>query len=148
VQDRVLGLDSGADDYLAKPFEIDELLARVRALLRRKEKDRLTNNRLVIGDIELDKSTATVFCGTKQLQITRREFNILALLMESPNEVMSNETIMARVWPSDSSVPADAVRFHITRLRAKLRSASQQAADSIKAVYGMGYRFDVKKNAD
>jgi len=142
VQDRVQGLDSGADDYLAKPFEIDELLARVRALLRRKEKDRMTNSRLAIGDIELDKKSATVFCQGKQLQITRREFNILTLLMESPNQVLDNEAIIARVWPSDTGATPDVVRFHITRLRSKLRKASESAGDSIKSVYGMGYRFE------
>lgn len=143
VQDRVVGLDSGADDYLAKPFEIDELLARVRSLLRRKEKGSLVQSRLVIGDIELDKTNATVFCQGKQLQITRREFNILTLLMEFPNQVMSNETIVQRVWPTDASASPDVVRFHITRLRTKLRRASEAAGNSIKAVYGMGYRFEV-----
>ena len=143
LQDRVVGLDSGADDYLGKPFEIDELLARVRALLRRKEKGTLTQSKLVIGDIELDKGKGTVFCRGKQLQITRREFNILTLLMEAPNQVMSNEAIVQRVWPTDASASPDVVRFHMTRLRTKLRGASEAAGDSIKAVYGVGYRLEV-----
>lgn len=142
LKDKVTGLDAGADDYLAKPFELDELHARLRALARRKGEIR--SNHLTIGDLELDKDNGEVtLCGEK-VQITRREFMILELLAENPDQTFSSEAIVDRIWPCSSEISSEVVRCHITRLRQKLSRISESAKPSIKSVYGLGYRLEFR----
>jgi DNA-binding response OmpR family regulator len=141
LKDKITGLDAGADDYLIKPFELDELHARVRALLRRKDKQ-FESMQLTVGDISLDSESGTVVVASKRVQLTRREFGILEVLMQQPDETIAADTIIERVWPTDSDASPDLLRCHLTRLRTKLKQVSESAAQSIKAVYGLGYRLE------
>ena len=139
VDDKEQGLDSGADDYLTKPFEMRELSARVRALLRRPASD-VTNNVLKAGHLSLDRQTHEVRRGDQVLNLLPKEFALLEFLMRYPNEVCSLETLLNRVWPSDSDSSPDTVRVHLTHLRNKLQP---KGGPQIKTVYGVGYKLEL-----
>lgn len=131
--DLVRGLDSGADDYIRKPFSIMELLSRVRALLRRtaEESPRL----LCVGDIRLDRDRHTVFSGENQVELTFKEFELLSFLMANPEVVLSRESIMQAVWGTDYEGETRTVDMHIKTLRQKLGPAGSQ----IGTVRNVGY---------
>lgn len=142
TRDKVAGLDAGADDYLAKPFELEELHARLRAMMRRKGKSEFESDRIVVGDLEIDTVNREVHIQGHRIQITRKEFGILELLARHANTTLSAETIVQRAWPSDSDTSPEVVRTHIARLRNKLRSQSEGAGELIKVIYGVGYKFE------
>jgi len=140
--DRVVGLELGADDYIVKPFSMRELLARVRAVLRRsalagaEATDRLQSP----GGLQIDPEAHTATVGRQPLALTRLEFELLALLMSHPGRTFSREHLLQTVWGYDFAGEPRAVDSTVKRLRAKLRRASPEA-DCIETVRGVGYRL-------
>ena len=132
VSDRVLGLDAGADDYLVKPFAIDELLARVRALTRRESTRR--SSILHNGPIEMDTLSQTVTVGGNPVKLTHREYELLEALIRNQGRVLSREQIIERVFNSDEALP-NTVNFHMSSLRKKVDPESKM----IQTVHGFGY---------
>jgi len=135
TQDRVEGLDAGADDYLVKPFELDELQARVRALLRRTQTDRATV--LLFADLALDTSTRTAIRNNRQIQLTAKEYDLLDLFMRHPRQVLTRELIFDRVWGYDFGGESNVLDVYIRYLRQKL-----EVGDEIRLIHtvrGVGY---------
>lgn len=133
--DRITGFDSGADDYLPKPFAPDELLSRVRAMLRRLED--FTPTVISFGDLKLNISSGLLSCGTNSVRLSGREFQVMEMFMRRPNTVLSADLIMERVWGWDSEAEINVVWVHISNLRKKLKSVG--SAVSIYANRGLGY---------
>ena len=133
--DRVLGLEMGADDYLVKPFGLKELVARCRVALRRSES---TEPRAYVDrDLEIEFEAYAVRCQDRELRLTRKEFDLLACLVERAGKVVTRERILERVWGHDPEPDLRGVDAHVRRLRAKLGAAR----DRIETVVGLGYRF-------
>ncbi len=148
ISEKEEGLDSGADDYLTKPFSFKELAARIRALLRRPPD--LLNGVLTSGDITLDPVKHQVIRGKKEVYILRQDFALLEFLMRNPTQVFSTTTLLHRVWSSDSEAAGDAIRSSIKRLRQKLDDKNANEASSIiENVPKIGYRIrqDYSKHA-
>lgn len=139
LDDRVMGLDSGADDYLVKPFELRELLARVRALLRRSP-IASESNRLSYGDLELDRDNQVVYREQIAIALTEREYQLLEYFMFHPNQLLSHEQISQHLWKEGEDVPtSNALAAQIKLLRRKIDRDRQISL--INTVYGKGYRF-------
>jgi two-component system response regulator MprA len=136
VSDRIDGLDAGADDYLVKPFDVGELNARVRALLRRTNAE-IAGDRLSFGELELDADRHGVRFGDKVADLTRTEYQLLELLMLNPRRVLPHSLIYERVWGYDFGPSSNALRVYIGYLRRKL--ADLGAPDLIQNVRGVGY---------
>ncbi len=136
--DKVTGLDSGADDYLAKPFGVMELISRIRALLRRSEKHTATEGELLIGGVMLDTVRHTVAANGETVILTVKEFDLLALLMRNQGLVMRREQILQSVWGYDYAGETRTVDVHIRTLRAKLG----KSGNLIETVRGVGYRLN------
>ena len=131
VEDKVLGLDLGANDYLAKPFHFRELEARVRALLRRDFS--VISATITVSGITVDTALKKVFCRGKEIPLTRKEYGILEYLFIKRGRVVSNETLLEHVWDSNADLFSNALRVHIASIRKKL------PGDIIKNVRGQGY---------
>lgn len=138
--DRVEGFDAGADDYLPKPFAPDELLSRVRALLRRAGDYKPTV--LTFGDLALDCAAGMLSCGREMVRLSGREFQVMELFLRSPRMLFTAERIMEQVWGWDSDAEVSVVWVHISNLRKKLKAIG--SAVSIRAVRGMGYLLEDK----
>ena len=138
TEDKISGLDAGADDYLTKPFELGELSARVRALLRRPSQ--FTGGTLKVRNLTLESETFRVTIDDKEVYLLPKEFALLEFLMRHPGQVFSSEALIERVWPSDSEASPDTVRTHLTRLRKKLDQEGQPPL--FRTVHGMGYKLD------
>ena len=136
--DRVRGFDSGADDYLPKPFAPDELLARLRAMLRRKGDYKPTV--LQVGDLRLDCSAGTLSCGDRTERLSGREFQVMELFMRSPTVILSADRIMERVWGWDAEAEINVVWVHISNLRKKMKAIGSTA--NIRASRGLGYALE------
>jgi two-component system phosphate regulon response regulator PhoB len=136
--DRIRGLATGADDYVVKPFSLPELMARVRAILRRAAPDRVAEI-LKISDIELDRSAHKVTRGQREIRIGPTEFRLLEFLMESPGRVLSRAQLLDGVWGRDAFVDERTVDVHIGRLRKALIRGKER--DPIRTVRGAGYVF-------
>lgn len=136
IQDKVQGLDSGADDYLAKPFSTDELLARIRALTRRKGEIAADNN-LTFGDITLIPSTMTLSRGNLSVNLTQKEFQVLEHLIRRGNMISPKEQIIEKLWGFDSDAEANHVEVYVSFLRKKLNFVKSNV--TIHAVRGVGY---------
>jgi len=135
TQDRVEGLDAGADDYVVKPFEIEELLARIRALLRRTAADRVKV--LEFADLVLDSSTRKAKRGDREIELTAKEYDLLELFMRHPNQVMTREVIFDRVWDYDFGGESNVLDVYIRYLRQKLEEGDESRL--IYTVRGVGY---------
>ncbi len=135
VADRVTGLDSGADDYLVKPFSFDELLARVRALLRRSQPRE--GEVLRFGDLSLDTATREVTRGNDAIDLTVQEFDLLELFMHHPRQVLSRDRIYARVWGYDFGGESNVIEVYVSYLRNKLEDGGRSRL--IHTVRGVGY---------
>jgi len=143
VSDRVRGLDTGADDYLVKPFALEELLARVRALLRRgknsKQSSNQSRNQLTYANINLNPATREVTRGGKEIKMTQKEFDLLHFFMLHPRQVLSRETLMEKIWGYDFSGESNVLDVYIGYLRQKLEDGGQPRV--IHTVRGVGYRL-------
>ncbi|HCU57111.1 MAG TPA: DNA-binding response regulator [Anaerolineaceae bacterium] len=135
TQDRVEGLDAGADDYVVKPFEIEELLARIRALLRRTAADRVKV--LEFADLALDSSTRKAKRGEREIELTAKEYDLLELFMRHPDQVMTREVIFDRVWDYDFGGESNVLDVYIRYLRQKLEEEGESRL--IYTVRGVGY---------
>ena len=142
VEDRVTGLDAGADDYLVKPFSTEELLARVRALLRRVEKQTRTPAKLKLGDVEIDLARQTASRGRKQIHLTAKEFSMLRLLAEAEGEPVTRERFLDVVWGYAAFPTTRTVDNHIASLRAKLEK-NPDAPRWLRTVHGVGYKLEL-----
>lgn len=141
VEDRVSGLDAGADDYLVKPFSSEELLARVRALLRRTRRQGQSPALLSLGNIQIDLARQTARHGKRELHLTAREFAMLRLLAGSPGEPVTRERFLDVVWGYTAFPTTRTVDNHIASLRSKLEENPEEPR-WIKTVHGVGYRLE------
>jgi DNA-binding response OmpR family regulator len=142
IEDRVAGLDAGADDYLVKPFSTDELLARVRALLRRMERSTKAPLKLKLDDVEIDLARQTAARGKRQLHLTAKEFAMLRLMAKNEGEPVTRERFLDTVWDYAAFPTTRTVDNHIAALRSKLEK-NPDAPRWIKTVHGVGYKLDV-----
>lgn len=138
IEDRVEGLDTGADDYLPKPFAASELLARIRAMLRRKVD--YQHDVIKYADIELDKSAMTITCGKKSVSLNNKAFQLIEMLVEHPGAVLSIDQIMERIWGWDSDAEVNVVWVNISTLRKKLTEIGAHL--KIKVIRGVGYSLE------
>lgn len=136
VADKVEGLESGADDYMTKPFEFEELLARIKAALRRRG-DSTADQVLRVGDLVIRPASREVTRGGRQIVLTAREFELLEYLARHAGKVVNKETLFERVWGYDFDVESDAIKVYISYLRKKLNAEGEP--DLIHAVRGVGY---------
>jgi DNA-binding response OmpR family regulator len=134
LDDRVAGLDAGADDYLVKPFKFKELLARVRAVLRRHHLS--LTRRLTFGDLAVDRETREVWRADQPIDLTPREFDLLELLIAHPRQVFTRETLLNRIWGYDHVADPNVVEVYISALREKIGDKDRQL---IRTVRGVGY---------
>ena len=135
VEDRVRGLDAGADDYLPKPFSVSELLARVRAMLRRREPYQAEV--LSYGDLSLNSAYFELICHDQKLPLSSREYQIMEMLMRTPTAIVTSDNLMEQVWGWDSEVSVNNIWVYISNLRKKLQQLNTSV--SIRAVRGVGY---------
>ncbi|CEH30164.1 hypothetical protein AM501_11850 [Aneurinibacillus migulanus] len=146
ISDKVKGLNIGADDYITKPFEKEEMLARVRALLRRKgmyegKAERKDKSMLTYKGIVIDSETYEAFYGQNVLSLTRKEYELLNVLLKHPGQVFSRDHLLALVWVNQNIEDYRTVDTHIKNLREKLRVAGAPAHEIIKTVWGVGYKI-------
>ena len=135
VEDRVRGLDAGADDYLPKPFSVSELLARVRAMLRRREQYQAEI--LSYGDLSLNSASFELICNDQKLALFSREYQIMEMLMHAPTSIVTSNNLMEQIWGWDSDVSVNNIWVYISNLRKKLQQLGTSV--SIRAVRGVGY---------
>lgn len=141
VDDRVEGLDAGADDYLGKPFAMKELLARVRAMTRRREG--LTDNLLTIGNLSLNRLTFELSVGEEKVRLANKDFQMIEMLMVNPGQIISTERFMEKIWGYDSETEISVVWVYVSNLRKRLAALSADV--EIKAVRNQGYSLELKK---
>lgn len=138
LDDRVLGLDAGADDYLTKPFAMKELLARIRSITRRVGE--VTGNTLQFGDLSLDANTYSLSCGKQSISLPNKEFQMLEMMMRNPSQILSQDQFMDRIWGLDSETDLSIVWVNISYLRKKIAKLESKA--SIKVTRNVGYSLD------
>lgn len=139
IEEKESGLDSGADDYLTKPFNVKELTARLRAILRRPQA--MVNELLQVGDIVLDSSKYRVTKAGKEIHLVPKDFALLEFFMRHPDQVFSTDAILQRVWHSDSESTSDAIRTSVKRIRQKLDDGSDDSKSIIENIPKVGYRL-------
>ncbi len=134
VTDKIAGLDAGADDYITKPFVFDELLARIRAALRRRQP---ASETIQVGDLVIEPDSREVRRGDREIELTAREYDLLEFLARNAGKVMTKEIIFSRVWGYDLDLESDAIKVYVSYLRKKLNAAGEP--DLIHVVRGVGY---------
>ncbi|MGI9643721.1 MAG: response regulator transcription factor [Ilumatobacteraceae bacterium] len=137
TSDRVAGLDAGADDYLPKPYDLDELLARLRALLRRSGYEEQTSQELAVGDLRLDPASRRVFRGSREIELSKTEFDLLELLVQNRGIVLDHSTIYERIWHYDFGPDSKNLAVYIGYLRRKTEAEGE--ARVVHTVRGVGY---------
>jgi two-component system, OmpR family, response regulator MprA len=138
VPDRVAGLNAGADDYVIKPFSFDELLARIRAVLRRRQPtDSASQEVLRFADLRLNPPTHEVYRGERRIELTAREFELLSLFMQHPRQVLTRDMLYDRIWGYDFGGESNIIEVYVRYLRAKLEEAGEPRL--IQTVRGVGY---------
>lgn len=140
LPERVEGLNAGADDYLGKPFAFEELLARLRALLRRADRP-ITPSALRVGPIELNLDQHTVTNGGEPVELTQREYLLLETLMRNRGRVLERDELLARVWGNDADPQGNVVELYIHYLRRKLDTPATSSSSLIRTVRGVGYQI-------
>ncbi len=135
--DKVIGLDAGADDYVVKPFDLQELMARIRALLRRGNST--LPPMMEWGKLRLDPGTTEVVYGNQTLHLTPKEYQLIELFLRQSRRILNRSTILEQLWTSEEPPGEETVKVHIRSLRQKLAAAG--ATDFIETVYGLGYRL-------
>ena len=143
IEDKVTGLDNGADDYLTKPFDTKELLARIRALSRRREKTFVDDNDR-FADITLDKTTLEIQKGGQKIKLTKKEYDILEILISNYGNVVTKETFVTKIWGYDTDVEYNSIEVYISFLRKKLSAV--ESSIHIATVRSMGYTIKENKN--
>lgn len=138
VEDRIRGLDLGADDYLTKPFDMGELLARIRAMLRRREA--FVPETLRYGDLILDLGSCCLSCGDRSVTLTGKEFRLMEVLLRNQGICLSSEQLLVKVWGYESEAEVGAVWVYLSYLRKRLTALGSQV--SIKARRGLGYTLE------
>lgn len=141
VNDKIKGLDCGADDYLTKPFNKGELLARIRALTRRKGE--IPSNELVFGDLTLNQSTYELICAGLNVKLGAKEFRIIQMLMYAPGNIISKDEFIEKIWGYDSDAEYNSIEVYISFLRKKLGAIKSTV--QIKASRGIGYYIEENK---
>lgn len=139
LRDKVEGLDAGADDYLPKPFETEELLARIRAMARRGSAV-FTPDTLIFGDLSLDRKSFELKCGGESVRLANKEFQMMELMMTNPKVVISTERFMDRVWGFDSDSEMNVVWAYVSYLRKKLQTLGSRV--ELTALRGRGYMLE------
>lgn len=139
VSERVEGLEAGADDYVVKPFAMEELVARLNALLRRVGTS--TDDRLIVGDVVLDLAARRLWVAGAEVPTSRREFAMLSSLMERAGRVVSRQLLFDEVWDDESDVQSNALDVYVSRVRARL---SRSVRVSVVTLRGVGYRIDCR----
>ena len=138
MSDKILGFESGADDYLAKPFDLREVSARVKSLLRRPSIS--IGDELVVRDLVLNIQARRLTKNGKEIPLAKKEFALLELFMKNPNQVFSTNALLDRVWESESDATSDSLRTFIKKLRKKIDDENQESI--IRNLPGVGYRLD------
>ncbi|MGN0641997.1 MAG: response regulator transcription factor [Huintestinicola sp.] len=146
ISDKVRGLDSGADDYLTKPFSTEELLARIRALGRRSTAGIINDDRVSFSDVTLDLSTYELSCGKNSVKLGLKEFAIMELLIKNGGKVLSKENLIVKVWGYESDAEYNNVEVYISFLRKKLSFIKSKV--SIKTLRGVGYSLEHGEQGD
>lgn len=147
VEDRVQGLDAGADDYLVKPFSTEELLARVRALLRRVQREAVARAVVRLGNAEVDLARHTARRGRRPIELTAKEFAMLRVMSETPGEPVTRERFLDVVWGYTAFPTTRTVDTHIASLRSKLEPDPENP-QWIKTVHGVGYKLEILQKDD
>ena len=142
VEDRISGLDAGSDDYLVKPFEIEELLARLRALSRRNYAP-ILEEQLSVHEMQLNRLSQTISNGQKEVQLSPREFQLLDLLVQNRGQVLPREVILDRIWGFDADVSMKIIDATIKLLRKKLDIIGKH--ELLQSIRGVGYKFESEK---
>ncbi len=137
LDDKITGLDTGADDYMTKPFEFDELTARIRSLLRRPKE--VLSTELSGADIKLDTISRATYKNNKEIKLTLKEFSILEFLIRNKNQVVSRDKIIAHVWDFNYDTFSNIVDVHVKNLRKKIQNQDENILES---VHGIGYKFN------
>jgi len=143
IDERVNGLNSGADDYLIKPFAFEELLARVKALLRRPK--RTIGQELIVEDLHLNPTEFSVKRAGKKIELSAKEFAILEYLMRNPNQILTRDTIISHVWDYDADVLPNTLEVYVGYLRNKIDKPFKKNPELIHTVRGFGYKIGVSK---
>ena len=133
----IAGFNAGADDYIAKPIKPRVLLSRINAILRRKDKDKKEELRLVVGDLIIDRESFMVYRGDQKIQLAKKEFELLFLLATKPGKVFTRENILEKIWGDDVLVIDRTIDVHIRKVREKLGD------QYISTVKGVGYKFEI-----
>ena len=142
--DKVLGLELGADDYMVKPFDTKELVARVTAVLRRTESKESNNKRLIFPGLTINLSNYSVTFQEQDIEMPPKELELLYFLASHPNQVFTREQLLNQIWGYEYYGDTRTVDVHIKRIREKLDQGEEESGWSIKTVWGVGYKFEVK----